>query len=410
MKKLLTLLFLVSVSVNAENLSEILEKATANNMIIKSKDFGIESKQKDIDVVQAKYYPKLEVGADYTSLNKKGSTDTGDTGEFYGKLSLDIYDGGKKFNQKESLRAIYESSKYDKEAFLKSLYLNIIEDFFEIKNAQVQLDTLIEKNRQLKAELERIKKFFEVGSATKDDIDKFQAEYSNNIYRIDDIKHQLLSLKRLFILKTGINIESFDDSIINQPKDVMKKESDFIKVLREEKKALNYQAKSLNANYLPKFTLENKYSYYEYDRVPTSSNEELDKQNKLTLSMSLNLYDNGVSKKQKESLFLQEKALEQRIKQEELSQNINLELVNSSIDTIKAQIISAKDSYVAAKSALETISKKFELGSVDNIAFLDALSVKASTKAQYEMALNNLQIAYAKYYYYANENIKDYIK
>ena len=61
-------------------------------------------------------------------------------------------------------------------------------------------------------------------------------------------------------------------------------------------------------------------------------------------------------------------------------------------------------------SSLNAIRKKFEIGSVDNIAFLDALSVKTSSKAQYETAKNNLQIAYARYYYYLNKNVKDYIK
>ena len=61
-------------------------------------------------------------------------------------------------------------------------------------------------------------------------------------------------------------------------------------------------------------------------------------------------------------------------------------------------------------STFASISKKFNAGTVDNIAYLDALSVKTNAKAQYETALNNLQIAYAKYYFYANKNIEDFIK
>ena len=410
MKKALVLVSLVSTFIYAQNLSQILDVATQNNRIIKSKDFTISSKKKDSQVVDSQFYPQINMGANYTTLNKKSSGSAGDTYELYGNISYDIYDFGERKNRKNSLNAVYESSKHDKEGFLKTLHLNIVEDFFSIKNAQVQLDALVEKNIQLKAELERIKKFYEVGSATKDDIDKLNAEYSNNIYDIDTLKHQLLSLKELFILKVGVKVDSFENSEFLKPKKLEKDENDYIKVLKENINALEYSAKSLNSKYKPKFKLENRYSVYEYDRDGIGYEEDVDKQNKLILTMNMRLYDNGFYKKQKQSLFLQKKAIEEQIKQEELSQDINIELANSRIKTIEAQIKSAKDSLVAASSTFETVRKKFEIGSVDNIAFLDALSVKTSSKAQYETAKNNLQIAYAKYYYYLNKHIKDFIK
>ena len=93
-----------------------------------------------------------------------------------------------------------------------------------------------------------------------------------------------------------------------------------------------------------------------------------------------------------------------------MAQDINIELAISKIDTVKAQINSAKSSLKSAISAFETIAKKYEVGNVDHVTYLDALSVKTNAKAQYKSALNNLQIAYATYYYHTNKNIQEFIK
>lgn len=410
MKKKLLLPLLVSTFVYGQNLETILEKAHQNNMILKSKDYSIQSRKKDIDSINSSYYPTFDMGANYTTLNNKTKGSAGDVSQVYGKVSFDIYDANEKHYKVKSSEALYNASLNDKDAFIRSLEFNIVKDFFHIKNKQVQLDALIEKNTQLKAELERIKKFYEVGSATKDDIDKLNAEYSNNIYTIDAIKHEILSLKKLFILKVGIDIKNFEDSQILKPQDLTQEKSDHVKLLQEQSNSLLAQAKGLDSNYLPKVTLENQYSVYGYDRDEVGFEKGIDKQNKLMVSVNMKLFDNGVYKKQKESLMLQKKAIEEQIRQEELSQKINIELATSQIKTIQAQIKSAKDSLIAANNTFETIKKKFEIGSVDNIAFLDALTVKTSTKAQYETAKNNLQIAYANYYYYLNKNIKEYVQ
>ena len=42
--------------------------------------------------------------------------------------------------------------------------------------------------------------------------------------------------------------------------------------------------------------------------------------------------------------------------------------------------------------------------------YLDALSVKTDALAQYKTALNNIQVAYATYYLYTNNEIREYVK
>ncbi|WP_321778704.1 hypothetical protein [Sulfurimonas sp.] len=57
-----------------------------------------------------------------------------------------------------------------------------------------------------------------------------------------------------------------------------------------------------------------------------------------------------------------------------------------------------------------TISKKYDAGIVDNVVYLDALSSQTTAKALYETSLNDLEVAFATYYYYAGKNIEEFIR
>ncbi len=268
-----------------------------------------------------------------------------------------------------------------------------------------------DKKTQLAADLERIRKFFSVGSATIDDVDKLQASYSNNLYQIEQVKYQLLSLTRLLSIKLGKNIATLEDATVIPPVSAQKELSDNIKGLQASSASLQYAAESISSAYYPQLRLENTYNIFDYERTDALLHPKvLDNQNTIMLTLNMRLFDNGAIAKQKEAVQLQKMALDMQIKQLEESQDINAELAAVKIDTTKAQIQSAKQSLDAANSAYDVVAKKFEAGVVDNVAYLDALSVKTNAKAQYETALNALQIAYANYYFTMNHNIKDYIK
>ncbi|MDD3342908.1 MAG: TolC family protein [Sulfurospirillaceae bacterium] len=408
MKRLLFLL--IPALMCADDLKSLLEFATTHNNMVVAKSLREESKLKEIESTQSAYYPTLDVGGYGQSLNARTGNTPGDIYSGYAKVGIDIYDGGKKSNTIEQNKALLESSKYDTSAYKKNLQLTIVQDFYTIKSVEANLKALEEKQVQLNADLERIKKFYEVGSATSDEIDKLQAALSNNGYQIDATKFQILSLTRLLGVKIGKKITTLEASNVEEPQNVQKELSDEIQALSASASSLTYSAQSLNAAYMPQIRLEDTYSLYDYDRYDALHPEGLNNQNKLMLTFNIRLFDNGSVSKQKESLFIQQKALESEIKQSTEIQDINADLARSKISTTKAQIQSAKSSLDAAISAYDVIAKKYELGAVDNIAYLDALSVKTNAKAQYEEALNNLQIAYASYYYYANKNIKEYTK
>ncbi len=407
-KKILFLI--IPAFIYADNLQSLLEFATSNNKIVASNILTQKAKKSEVESSQNAYYPTLDVGAFYKRDDDATPFQAGDTYSAYAKVGVDLYDGGRKSNTIKQNIAVLKSSKYDASAYKKSLQLQIVQDFYSIKSAKSTLEALQEKDKQLLASLERVKKFYAVGSATKDDVERLKAAYSNNSYKISSTKYQITSLKKLLSIKVGKKIDILDNSSIKKPQDIKTEYSDAILALQANASSLAFSADSLNANYYPQLRLEDTYSVYDYDRENSITPSTLDNQNVLMLTLNMRLYDNGTISKQKEALLMQKDALSKKVEQLKDEQNINVELSLLKIETVKAQIQSAKSSLTSSISAFETVSEKYEAGLVDYVTYLDALSIKTLAKAQYETALNDLQIAYATYYYNTNKNIKDFIK
>lgn len=393
----------------ADNLKSLLDFADTNNNIIKSKVFIEKAKQKEVESSQSSYYPTINVGALYRSTNLKTYGQAGDIYSGYASIGMDLYDGGRKDSIIEKNKALLSSAKYNTASYKKSMHLDIVNDFFNIQSLKESLVSLLDKKVLLDKEVKRVKKFYEVGSATKDAVDRLEAAYSNNTYLIDSVKFQILSLKRQLSLKVGKNITSLEAANIKEPMEIKKSLSDSIKELKQNTKSLEYSAKSINSIYKPVIRIEDKFSLYDYGRVDMAHPRGNDSQNSFMLSFNIKLFDNGVAKKQRESVLLQKMAIDKQIAHLKEAQNINIELALFEINTIKAQIASAKSSLTSANSAYRTISQKFKAGIVDNVVYLDALSVKTNAKTIFKKSINELQKAYAAYYFYTNNSLKDYI-
>ena len=56
------------------------------------------------------------------------------------------------------------------------------------------------------------------------------------------------------------------------------------------------------------------------------------------------------------------------------------------------------------------IRQKFEVGLVDNIAFLDALAQKTLAEARYKETIYDYEVKKSIYYYYAGKDPKEFIR
>lgn len=408
MKKLLFLI--IPVFIYAESLQSLLEYATNKSDLVISKTLTQKAKEKEVQAAKSSFYPTIDVGGFYQTSNEKSLFQAGDIYSGYAKLSFDIYDGGRKLSLLKQSKDELKASAFDSESMKKNLSLQIVEYFFNIRSLQASLLSKEEANKSLKEQLTRMQRFFIAKVATKDDVDRLQAAFDTNIYDMEVIKFQISNIIKLLELKVGKQITSLDDSKFKEFKKSSLELIDSTKSLIAQKDALVSGAQSVESIYKPQIKLEDTYSIYGYDRSDTLHPEGVENQNKLMLSLNLRLFDKGSVAKTKQAIIINSQALSSQVAYLTKEQQMQYELAIIRIQTTKAKIKSASSALLAATSAFKTISKKYDARIVDNVVYLDALSSQTSAKALYETSLNDLEIAYATYYYYAGKNIEEFIQ
>jgi len=84
-------------------------------------------------------------------------------------------------------------------------------------------------------------------------------------------------------------------------------------------------------------------------------------------------------------------------------------LQKKSLEIAKLKTESTQATLDAASSTYELIKFKYQNGTIDNVAYLLALSEKYDAKRGYERAMNDLEIKKAELIYYSGKDIKEFL-
>jgi len=410
MKRLLFLA--LPLLLNAESLKSLLQYAQANNELVVSQKYIEQSKQKELDSVDSSYYPTVDAGLFYQREDDATPFRPGTTYGASVKVGFDIYDGGKKSYTSKQKNSELTSAIFTSNDTKKSIALGITQDFYNIKSLKASLDAREEASKVLQAQLERMLQFYDAKLATSDDVDRLQSAYDSNIYAIDSLKFEILSLQSALELKVGKNIDSLDDSKFKKTLSQQSDELDSIGAMRANRTAILNLSETVNSYYYPNIRIEDTYSLYGYQDEPSMAGmaiEQLDNQNKIMATLNMRLVDFGAIGEQKAAIALQADALNEQIKYKSKEQKMQLSLAIRRVETVKLNIKSSQSALKSATSALKTITKKYNAGIVDNVVYLDALSSHTQAKAFNEKSINDLEIAYAMYYYYNSKNIEEFL-
>jgi len=398
---------------NAEGLKSLLEHAQKSNELIVSKSLLVDSKESEVKSSESNYYPTVDVGAMYQRYDEATPFSPTTTYSGYATLGWDVYNGGKRSNTLKQKKEEFRSSKYEYEASKKDISLAIVEDFYNYKTLEASLEARIEASNAVKAQLNRMQQFYDAALATSDDVDRLQSAYDSNIYNIESIKFEMLKVKKSLELKVGKNIDSFDASNFVKEQTQMPEELDSIKALRAQKSATLSLSETLDSFYYPQIRIEDTYSFMGYDEIPSfpgvGTIDLPEQQNKLMATLNLRLVDFGAIGEQKAAVKLSADSLNEQILYKDKEQKMQQDLALSRITTAKLNIKSAASAMKSANSALETITKKYNNGIVDNVVYLDALSSQTESKSMYEASLNNLELSYALYYYYNSKKLEEFL-
>ncbi|WP_457745973.1 TolC family protein [Sulfurimonas sp.] len=404
------ILLLLPVFIYAETLQTLLEYANQNNNLIQASSIEEKAKQQELSSQESSYYPTLDATAFYHRDDDATPFNAGTTYGASATLEWSVYDGGKRAANIKQKDAQLHAKKYTTKKTKTDIALSITQDFFTIRSMIALLSAQEDASKAIQTQLERIKSFYEVDLATSDDVDRLQSAYDKSIYEIESLKLKILSTKKKLELKVGKTIHSFDNSFFVKVTQESVELLPAIAALKSSAKSLLHASDAIKSFYYPNVKISDTYTYYGYDNKPTIGGvpiELLYQQNTLQATLNMRLVDFGVLSEQQEALKLQAEALKQQIIYQDKEQKVELDIAKERIKTAKLNIKSTQSAFKSASSALTTITQKYKAGIVDNVVYLDALSNNTSAKALYEQSLNDLEIAYAIYYYYQGKNLQE---
>lgn len=404
------LFFILPTLMFADNLKSILEHAQRGNEMVRSYKFAKDSKAKEVESKNSDFYPKVDIGASYKNTSDATAFQIENIYSGYAKAEYEIYDGGYKESQLLKVSNEHKASRHDEDYAKKSLSMRIVEDFYEIKSLESYLKSKEDEKRSIDEQLKRVKQFFDAKLATQDDIDRLQASYDKSIYEIESTNFNMLTLKKALELKVGKEIKEFEGSNFIDMLSTKIEQNDDISSLRYKQEAIKSSADALEGAYYPKIKIEDTYVFNEYGSVAANHPAKIDHQNTLMLSLNMRIFDYGATDEARVALLLSSKAMDEQIAYKTKEQNMQRSVAMSKIKSIKLKIKSASSALDSANSAFKTINEKYNAGIVDFVVYLDALTSKTGAKALYERSLNDLEIAYASFYYYSGKKIEEFIK
>jgi len=395
-----------------EDLKSLLEYAKKQNNLLVASTLITQAKQKELDSTKDNYYPKIDIAAFYTREDEPDAFTPGTVYGLNAKIKLNLYDGGKKAALTTQKTKQLQSAKKDTLAKKEELFLTIVENFYTLQTLQASLKAQKEALKSVDAQLLRVKKFYKANLATKDDINKLQAAYEHQKYSIESLRFKIFSLHKKLELLVGVEIKKLQESHFKKVDIKNSNTLHSLQTLMLEQQALQAQSKILGSYYHPNLQITESYSVFGYENKPSFGGKTLsllDNQNKLMVTLSMRLFDFGAIKEQQESFTLKSKALLEKVKYQTKQQQMQQAIAKERIVSAKLNILSTQSALKAAKSAFQTTTKKYQSNIVDNIAYLDALTTYTQAQALYKKSLNDLEVAYALYYYYNGKNLEEYL-
>ena len=419
MKRLLiTVLLPIVVAAQGVDLKRLIEHAQKENGQIRAKAITIKAKQKQVESAQSAFWPTLDIGASYSKLDPNYLVSPGEVATGFVTAHFDLYDGGRKGATLRAKTYEQQASLFEKQAFEKSVTLQIVQHYYGIKGLKATLHALGERSKELKAQIARVRKFLATGLTTREEVDKLLAVYENNRYTMENTKLAIETSEQNLKLITGLSAKQLARNYFAEPKGTRFEWFDAIKILESRAKVVEENANAIDAAYLPQVGISDTYHRSNFDerRVLTPSLPGLggsfliEEQNELQLSVSMHLFDNGRIAKESEAVRYRKLALLSELDHAKKQQRMNYRLARENMKTTRAKMQSAKSALKAAESTYVTIKKKFEAGLVDDIAYLDALAQKTLAQARYKETVYDYEVKKSVYYYYAGKDPKEFIR
>jgi len=417
MRKLL-ILPLLSLSLLGSNLSALIEKAQSNELIDVYKA-RLTSSNLAYKATKSSYYPRIDLGASGQLISPKDSLGAGQIYNIHADASLIVMDGFKRENILDEKTKLRHASEYDLSQIKKDVSLQVASLYFNLQIVQADIDALEQTHEQLSEQLKQQQKFYAARLTTEDNVVRIEAAIANLDYRVEVKRYEYdETMAKLYILSNEV-VESVEAGGLFEPTFGQPQELDTLKSMASTAEAIRFKAEQVDSSYYPNIILSDRFGYtaYEDDAFDDLANsplggsfERVNTQNVLMLSLQMNIIDFSAASEQKQVVMAEHNALKSQLAYKRKQVSADLKLAERAIARSKKLLEASELSQSASNRTFEIINKKYKARVVDYVKYLDALTQKTEAQAQYNRAVGALEISYARYYYFAGFDVKEYVK
>ncbi|WP_120945677.1 MULTISPECIES: TolC family protein [Helicobacter] len=397
----------------ALGLSELIKNAD-NNYSLQAARLQVSQALKNHAIAKAKFLPTMT--SNYT-FNRRDR----DTPFFPNynmqllntNLKLNLFNGFSDVNNVREKSATYRSNSANMEYTKQSIYLQVVQQYYQYFNNLAQLVALKRKLAELRADIKRVSQLFDQGLTTIDNLESAKAQGALSENDITDMEFSIEQNRLTLEYLTNSKIPSLKRTTILEPNLGLKERAD-LRALREQITAIHYQNKQLN--YYPTIDVNDDWQYYiekpAFARGKDNRFGNLfpNQQNTFGIVVGLNILNDIGINLQKQYLRLNQLSQEKTLMYKKMEQQKDEQLYRKSLDMARSKIRSSEASLKSATVSYESIKKKYNASLVDFTTYLRALRTRFDAEVIYNQSLNNYEMQKANYIFYSGHHIQDYVR
>jgi outer membrane protein len=422
-KKVLVILLITGLNLNADNLLDIYNEALINDPTYKAAEFSYLA-DKEI-VVQGRsallpsltlsgstnwneYYQNKELQQEYNSFSTSAS------------LSQPLFRLDTWFNYKQS-KSLTNAAEADFAFEQQNLLVRTAELYFGVLRAIDNLNAGVSEEKAIKKQLDQAKQRFEVGLSAITGVQEAQLAYDLSKASRINLEGRLYSSREALNALIGREIFSLDELgnslLIESPNPTSKEEwvklalsnNYQLKAALLRKDAARNNAKSSASNHLPKIDIvgtksESETNQFNYEGININGQgipvPELTGRRNFAIQFSVPIFQGGAVNSQRKQAYSQyEKVNENTLfTQRRIIQEVRSEFSN--VITLVANVTAQKQAVLSATSALEATQVGYKVGTRNVVDLLQAeknlySAEKNLANAKYDYILANLKLALA---------------
>lgn len=390
---------------------EELVEVSHQNRVIEAATHGVHAKEKMYESTKSSYLPTVEIGGTYQNTYEETPAMAKNSLRAQASLRYTIYDGGKRGALYDQLLMNVDAQKESLEALKNTISLDVTRLYFEYLSLNADKEATHQEITQLQAELERLEMFYKTGAVTRDEVDKIDSRLKSANVALHEIELAIQTVVHTLEYYTVQEVQSIEaGSSLRMPEiDAAEMRPD-IKALELEAQSVMYEAQTKKSGNYPSIFFDNTLSRSEYyfDDKSKESTFLVDTQNIATINVAWNILDFGATDKSYEAKQYEYLSKKASLEHEKNKAEVDYRLAKKAYEIAKLKIEATKATLDATSATYELIKLKYQNGTIDNVAYLQALSEKYDAQRGFERAKNDLEVKKAEVLFYGGQTIKEF--